>query len=195
MTSASSPFDQRPIIVALAGPNGAGKSTFYHVHLAAAGLRFVNADDLARELEVPVEEAARLANELRKALVAAGESFVFETVFSDPVGDKLAFLRAASAAGYVVVLCFIGIPSAEISEERVSMRVAQGGHDVPQEKLGARFARTLQNLGRAIRELPAVLVFDNGDLARPYRKVCELRGGAVIERHEPVPGWLAPLLP
>src|SRR5262245_50603237 len=35
------PFDQRPIIVALAGPNGAGKTTFYHAHLQPAGLRFV----------------------------------------------------------------------------------------------------------------------------------------------------------
>ena len=47
MTSA---LDQRPVLVALAGPNGAGKSTLYHVHLRASGLRFVNADMLAREL-------------------------------------------------------------------------------------------------------------------------------------------------
>jgi ABC-type Mn2+/Zn2+ transport system ATPase subunit len=38
----TSPFDARPIIVAIAGPNGAGKSTFFHAHLAQAGLRFVN---------------------------------------------------------------------------------------------------------------------------------------------------------
>ena len=37
-------LDRRPIVVAIAGPNGAGKTTFFHVHLAAAGLQFVNAD-------------------------------------------------------------------------------------------------------------------------------------------------------
>jgi predicted ABC-type ATPase len=172
-----------------------GKSTFYHAHLSSAGLRFVNADDLARELEIGAEEAARLARELRKTLLAARESFVFETVFSDPVGDELAFLHEAAAAGFAVVLCFIGLPSAQTSEERVSMRVAQGGHDVPTEKLSARFARVLANLGRAIRELPTVLVFDNGDLSHPYRKVAELRGGAVVELKKPVPEWLARLLP
>ena len=40
-------FDVRPIVVAVAGPNGAGKTTFYYSHLAATGLRFVNADALA----------------------------------------------------------------------------------------------------------------------------------------------------
>jgi len=35
----TSPFDARPIIVAIAGPNGAGKSTFFEAHLASAGLR------------------------------------------------------------------------------------------------------------------------------------------------------------
>jgi hypothetical protein len=32
-----------------------------------------------------------------------GESFCMETVFSDPAGDKLAFLRETMAAGYRVV--------------------------------------------------------------------------------------------
>ena len=39
------------------------------------------------ELAVDPYEAARLANSLREALVAGCESFVFETVFSDPAGD------------------------------------------------------------------------------------------------------------
>jgi len=51
-----------------------------------------------------------------------------------------------------------------MSEQRVSMRVSQGGHDVPADKLAARFPRTLANLATAIRELPCVLVFDNSDL-------------------------------
>jgi predicted ABC-type ATPase len=49
------------------------------------------------------------------------------------------------------------------------MRVMQGGHDVPDEKLEARFQRTLANLERAIKALPVVIIFDNTDLARPFR--------------------------
>jgi predicted ABC-type ATPase len=52
-------LDRRPILVALAGPNGAGKTTFYHAHLQPAGMRFVNADLLARELDLEPYAAAR----------------------------------------------------------------------------------------------------------------------------------------
>jgi hypothetical protein len=88
----SSPLDQRPIVVALAGPNGARKTTFYYAHLEPAGLRFVNADLLARELNIDPYEAAALAASIREELIRQRASFVFETVFFDPVGDKLSFL-------------------------------------------------------------------------------------------------------
>ena len=52
----------RPIVVAIAGSNGAGKSTFYHAHFADAGLRFVNADDIAAELDLGAYEAANTTN-------------------------------------------------------------------------------------------------------------------------------------
>jgi len=92
-------FDLRPIVVAVAGPNGAGKTTFHHAHLKAAGLRFVNADVLARELDLHPYAAAEVAKALRHELIAQRESFIFETVFSDPAGEKLAFLKDAAAQG------------------------------------------------------------------------------------------------
>jgi predicted ABC-type ATPase len=187
-------FDQRPIIVAIAGPNGAGKSTFYHAHLASAALPFVNADVLAGELDLAPYEAARVADALRRELVQRRESFVFETVFSDPVGDKVTFLKEAAASGYCVVLCFIGIGGSDVSEERVAMRVSQGGHDVLTEKLQSRYPRTLENLKAAIRELPHVLVYDNDDLSIPYRLVAEFEGGRLITPAQPLPEWLRPLV-
>ena len=186
--------DQRPVIVAIAGPNGAGKTTFFHSHLREAGLRFVNGDEIASSLGLPAYEAAEVAGALRSELVRSRESFVFETVFSDPVGDKLTFLTAAVAAGYNVVLCFVGISRPETSEERVAMRVTQGGHEVPPEKLTARFPRTLANLKAAIQALPIVLVFDNDDLAYPFRKVAEFQSGKAIFLVKPAPEWLAPLV-
>jgi predicted ABC-type ATPase len=182
--------DRRPVIVALAGPNGAGKTTFYHAHLQPAGLRFVNSDVLARELDLEPYAAAGVADLLRRELVNQRESFVFETVFSDPVGDKLGFLKEAIAAGYTVVLCFIGVSGPKVSEERVAMRVSQGGHDVPQEKLVARFPRTLANLEAAIRELPHVLIFDNDDLRTPFRRVAVFENGRRVGPKTRVPRWL-----
>ena len=189
-----SPLDQRPLIVAVTGPNGAGKTTFHHAHLKPAGLRFINADVLAGEFDMEPYAAARVAGALRSALVEQGESFVFETVFSDPVGDKLTFLKDATAQGYTVILCFIGISSPEVSEQRVAMRVSQGGHDVPSEKLISRYPRTLANLQSAIRELPHVWIFDNNDLREPYRKVAIFENGRRIFVAKSVPKWLRQVL-
>jgi predicted ABC-type ATPase len=191
----ASPLDIRPVIVALAGPNGAGKTTFYHAHLQHAGLRLVNADVIARELNIGPYEAVKLAASIRRELVRQRESFVFETVFSDSVGDKLSFLKETAQSGHTVLLCFIGIAGATVSEERVAMRVSQGGHDVPTERLVARYPRVLANLRSAIRELPHVWIFDNDDLTTPFRFIAACESGRVAKLHRPIPEWLGPLLP
>jgi len=138
--------------------------------------------------------AAELAGALREKLLEQKESFIFETVFSDPVCDKLGFLQRAATAGYNVILCFIGITDAAISEERVAMRVSQGGHDVPAQKLATRFPRTLENLRRSIRTLPHVFVFDNSDLSDPYRQIAFFHNGEADFLSKPLPVWMHAIL-
>ncbi len=179
-----------PLIVAIAGPNGAGKTTFFNAYVQRMGLRFVNADDIARTLNITAYEAAEIAGALRRDLVKQRESFAFETVFSDEVGDKLSFLSAAAASGYHAVLYFIAISSPEASMGRVEMRVSKGGHDVPTGKLISRFPRTMANLKAAIRTLPIVRIYDNDDLANPFRKIAEYRNGNLHSRADAIPDYL-----
>ena len=184
---------ERPIIVAIAGPNGAGKSTFYKAFFEEAGLPFVNADLIARELNVVDSyEAALQANLIREEYVSQRESFIFETVLSDPVGEKVEFLRQAVASGYTVVFCFIGLDAPQTSNQRVAMRTSQGGHDVPEDKIAARYPRSLENLKRAVMGLPHVYVYDNSSLARPYALVAEYRNGAPVRQGE-LPDWFKQL--
>ena len=71
------------------------------------------------------------------------------------------------------------------------MRVSQGGHDVSSPKnWSLDFPRTVANLKAAIQTLPVVLIFDNDDLAAPFRKVAECRNGRAIFVADPVPEWL-----
>jgi predicted ABC-type ATPase len=182
--------DDRPLVVAIAGPNGAGKTTFYHAQVASAGLRLVNADRLAGELDIDPYVAARIADALRRELVVQRESFAFETVFSDPVGAKLQFLEECARQGYRTALLFVGLASPKLSAERVAMRVAQGGHDVPAGKLSSRFPRTLANLKAAVERLPHVVIYDNSDLSRPYRQLAAFENGEAISIVKPTPAWL-----
>ena len=190
------PFsDVDPNLIAIAGPNGAGKSTFYRSYLGHETLPFVNADVISAELGIGAYKATELAEEARQKLYGRRESFIFETVFSDPVAEKLTFLEEAVANGYHVVLCFVGVSGPDVSADRVGQRVIEGGHDVPTDKLESRYPRTMENLRLAMLRLPLVLVYDNDDLRDPHRFCVAAGMGKVLETSGVVPEWLIDLLP
>ncbi len=94
--------------------------------------------------------------------------FAFETVFSylKPQTDgtyksKADTIVALQKAGYLVVLVFVGLASAELSILRVNTRRLQGGHDVPEEKLRQRFPRTQEAIRLAAPLADMTFMFDN----------------------------------
>lgn len=181
----------------LAGGNGAGKSTFYRTQLAPMGLPFVNADVLAQELfpeqtEQRSYEAAKIAEQLRFELLRDGRTFCFETVFSHP--SKIDFIAQAKALGYEVVLVFIHLEVVALNNARVSQRVSEGGHSVPEEKITGRIPRTLQNVKRALPLCDRAYLLDNSRLDDPFRQIAELDNGRIIVRQQPLPQWAEGLM-
>ena len=194
--------DERPVLIVLAGPNGAGKSTFFAEYLHGLGLLFVNADHIARMMHDadPGVASAHLdrqafqeAERLRADLLELRVGFCTETVFSDPAGAKLDFIERARAAGFVVLLVFIGLASPALSVARVATRVARGGHDVPNDKLFARFPRTLKNLRAAVGTVDKAFLLDNSTVSVPYRPVATYADGRLAEQFPPLPRWTAGL--
>ena len=165
-----------PQLVMLAGPNGAGKSTFYDSHLASSPLPFLNADIVAARTGIDSWQAARLLDALREEMVTQRRSFITETVFSDPVGAKLGLLRTAIEAGYEVIVIYIGIERG-LATLRIDQRVAQGGHDVPRDRLASRFKRSLANLRRALPLAVTVKIYDNSSLEEPHRLLATFEAG------------------
>ena len=162
------------------GPNGAGKSTF--VELVLAPLRpavpFVNADVIAaaRWPEDPMGhayEAARVAAATRDALIAAGEPFIAETVFSHE--SKLDLIDRAQDAGYTVALHVLMIPL-ELSFQRVAHRVAAGGHPVPDDKIRGRYARMWPLVVQAIDRADMAVAYDNSRIDGP-EEIAMFAGG------------------
>jgi len=190
---------EAPILLVIAGPNGAGKSTFYDHFISPLGLPFVNADRIAQSQSPMMKssdsygyEAAKIADAARRLLLAEGRSFCMETVFSDPAGDKLKFLRTARRAGYSVILVFIGLECAELSLARVIQRVAAGGHDVPEDKLRRRFPRSLDNLREALSFVDHAFLFDNSSASTPFRPVAVWESGNLQQTFQVVPSWFVP---
>ena len=172
-----------PVLHVIAGPNGAGKTTFYAKILGpVTHLDFVNADLIAADRwpDAQVEhayDAAALAAEDRERRIVARESFATETVFSHE--SKLALLRNAEEAGYRVVLHVILVPE-ELAVIRVVDRVANGGHDVPEDKVRARFGRLWRHVRDAIALVGEAHVYDNTRAAEPFRRVASFMNGQVV---------------
>jgi len=180
-----------PVLHLLAGPNGAGKSTFVaEVLQPVTHLAFVNADVLATE-RWPGEElqhaydASLAAAEERRTLMAAKQSFITETVFSHP--SKVDLVAHATALGHLVHLHVILVPES-LPVPRVAFRVAQGGHDVPEQKIRERYAR-LWDLVAIARDLADRTTFyDNSRAKTPFRVVATYERGRLVG--EPVwPIW------
>jgi len=179
-----------PTLVVLIGSNGAGKSTFHELNLAPSGLPFVNADNIARSLAgnfaAITDEHSKVAmfhaDALRRQYVAEKQSFIMETVLSDPHGAKLEFMREAIAAGFFLLVIHIRLDNPSTSIARVSERVEQGGHDVPDEKLHARFPRTARNAAVAVALADLALVFDNSVVGKSFQWLETWKNGTCVDR-------------
>lgn len=130
----------------------------------------------------------------RNRLLVRGESFSFETVFSDNKGDKLQFLATAKEQGYFVVLLFVGLDSPQKSRDRVTARVRRGGHDVPTEKIFARYPRVIENAREGVRVASLALLVDNSidsiDPEQPsYAAFAIYANGELIEQDADIPDW------
>ncbi len=100
-----------------------------------------------------------LVDYLRNTLIDRGESFSFETVFSHP--SKLEFMKRARELGYRIYLYFVCVESVELCLARVAVRVAQGGHDVPSDKVLKRYEQCLKLLRDAVLIADRTYLFDN----------------------------------
>jgi predicted ABC-type ATPase len=89
------------------------------------------------------------------------------------------------------VLVYVVLSSADEAIRRVKIRVASGGHDVPEHKIRDRFGKSLQNLPWFWDEADRASVYFNGDAAN---RVPILVAEKVGSQHSFNPSVLLPLL-
>jgi len=70
-------------------------------------------------------------------------------------------VRAAKSRQFEIRLIYVVLKSADLNVERVALRVAQGGHDVPKQKIIQRRARSLRQLPWFLAQADRAWIYDN----------------------------------
>ncbi len=155
----------KPEIVVFAGPNGSGKSTFTEL-LKPAGIDYINADDIKMALKCDDMEAAKEAERQREKHLEEFKEFCFETVMSTE--RNLNLLRRAKEKGYFIRCYYILTVDPQINICRVKSRVEEGGHDVPEDKIIARYDRALDLVKHVVDVCDICHIYDNSE-DKPFR--------------------------
>ena len=162
-------FDN-PELWIVAGPNGSGKSTLYSnlvVESRKETILILNPDKLAKK--IALNESLEYGDANREAVVRIEkwlgscvetyQTIGVETVLSTDKYRKLVVL--AKERGFTINLAYVFLSNAELNVERVKIRVSEGGHDVPEEKIKARRDRSFHQLSWFFEKADKAFIFDN----------------------------------
>jgi len=201
-----------PRIYVLAGTNGAGKSSIGGAMVVEQGAEYFNPDEVAARIraayptisldEAEAQSAAwRQGKRLLERAIAERLDYAFETTLGGNTIPSL--LEKALSAGIEVRIWYVGLASAELHIARVRSRVARGGHDIPEEKIRERYARSLLNLLRVLPKLTELRVYDNSHEADPHtgaapepRLIVHLTRGKIVALCDlaSTPDWAKPIV-
>ena len=154
----------------VAGPNGSGKSTLYDatdIEGFGKSVWIINPDLLSIRLNRQEDMDPLTANrealnriwEWLSASIRAHQTVGVETVLSTDKYQRL--VEQAKAKAFEVRLLYVTLRTADQNVERVKMRVATGGHDVPEDKIRERRERSFQQLPWFLDRADLALIYDN----------------------------------
>ncbi|MCF8219606.1 MAG: zeta toxin family protein [Bacteroidales bacterium] len=140
-----------PNLYIISGCNGAGKTTASFTVLPEIldCDEFINADEIARGLspfnpDRAAIKAGRIMLSRIDEFIAKKHDFAFETTLSSK--SYLHTIEQAKENGYEVTLLFFWLDSIGLAIERVKTRVAEGGHNIPEEVIRRRYFSGIKNL-------------------------------------------------
>lgn len=174
----------KPRLWIVAGPNGSGKSTIYgqsDITEFDGSVWIINPDLLTGTLlaseqldqqEANLQAVKRIEAWLRQS-IRVYQTIGVETVLSTGKYRKL--VRYAKRHGFEIRLIYVLVDSVERQLERIRLRVAKGGHDVPADKVAERRSRSLAQLNWFFWAADEAWVYDNSH-AEPA--LMAHRGGA-----------------
>lgn len=88
-----------------------------------------------------------------------GNDFAIETTLA--TRTYIGLIKRAKERGFVVVLLFFWLPSADLAKRRVAHRVTEGGHNIPTDVIERRYKSGLKNLTGYLKQAERWYIFNN----------------------------------
>ncbi|KQS04736.1 hypothetical protein ASG11_11155 [Sphingomonas sp. Leaf357] len=181
----------KPIFWIIAGPNGSGKSSLYNrtdIEGWGGSVWIINPDLLTSKIaeseRLDLEDAnlaaVRRVEEWLEASINAYQTIGVETVLSSPKYRRL--VELAKTRGFEIRMIYVILDTVELQLARIRNRVAEGGHDVPADKVAARRQRSFDQLAWFATHVDECLVFNNST-GEP-ELVGGLRSGYLVQIRE-----------
>ena len=130
----------------IAGANDSSKSTLTETILEKNNLKFLNADDIAREIspdaidKVPIT-AGKIYFKRLNEYFNKNISFAVESTLSG--NNIFRIISRAKQQNYKIILIYTFLKNCSICIERVKNRVKNGGHNVPEKDIIRRYYKSL----------------------------------------------------
>lgn len=184
-----------PLMIIFAGNNGSGKSTIRNLIVDSLGISInIDPDALARKISSEHSEQYRIsagkeAIQLARDCIANMRSFSVETTLAG--GNVIRLMRAAKAAGFTLMLFYVGLRDVRLNIERVASRVRNGGHYIATEDILRRQQTSLKNLLQNLNYIDQLIVIDNSESSGDV--VLQVSHSIIAYQAEPLPSWVLPI--
>lgn len=159
-------YQNTPLAVFLIGTNGSGKSSLR---------KYLDLSDIQSNIDPDVLnriyknkypnnyqiEAAKQALKMYDDALNLGLNICLESTLAGR--GTMARIKAAKDAGYYTIGFYIGLNSVDLNLERIAIRVARGGHDIPIDTVRRRFYESANNLINIKDNFDMLHVIDNSE--------------------------------
>ena len=183
-----------PVLYILAGPNGTGKTTFYSIavqnNFIGENLPFINVDIITQSLgnynQENYAKAEAIYRDTVKNYIESNADFMIESNLA--TARSYDWVSLIKRKGYQVILYYLSTDDVMINIGRVQRRVAEGGHDIPEEIIKTRYLQSHSYLKTKLSEFKEVYLIDNSTDASQV--MIKLEDGIIVQKSENLQNWV-----
>ena len=175
--------------ILIAGVNGAGKSTLYQTLESLKNMPRINTDEIVKSFgdwqnASDVLKAGKIAVKKIKEYFEQGITFNQETTLCG--ASIIKNIKLAKSLGYKIELHYVGVASVDIAKQRISYRVSQGGHGIPDADVERRYTESLNRLKEIVSLCDLAVLYDNTNV---FNRFAIYQGGKLFDVADNRPGW------